>query len=164
MADGVARSGPTAGWASGALGALQAADREIARQTAIRARAVAAFAATRPASADRPAGQPGSLGAERRAMRPAVLSDVSEWAGQELALALELTSQAAEALLERSLTLVHRLPRTLAALESGTLHVGHLFPMLERVGPIADAEKRAEVEAKLLAWMAGRMTTPAQLA
>ena len=164
MADGATRSGPTAGWASGALGAVQAADREIARQTAVRARAVAAFAAARPASADRPAGQPGSMSEERRAARPAVLADVSEWAGQELVLALEISSQAAETLLERSLTLVHRLPRTLEALESGALHVGHLFPMLERVAPIADAGKRAEVEARLLDWMAGRVTTPAQLA
>lgn len=164
MADGASTGGPTAGWASGALGAVQAADREIARQTALRARAVAAFAAARPASADRPAGTPGSMSEERRATRPAVLADVSEWAGQELALALEISGQAAETLLERSLTLVHRLPRTLRALESGALHVGHLFPLLERVGPIADQEKRAEVEAQLLDWMAGRVTTPAQLA
>lgn len=164
MADGAARTGPTAGWASGALGAVQAADREIARQTAVRARAVAAFAAARPASADRPAGQPGSMSEERRAARPPVLADVSEWAGQELVLALEISNQAAETLLERSLTLVHRLPRTLEALESGALHVGHLFPMLERVAPIADDDKRAEVEARLLDWMAGRVTTPAQLA
>ena len=81
MADGATGDGPTAGWASGALGAVQAADREIARQTAMRARAVAAFAAARPASADRPAGVPGSMSAERRADRPPVLSDVSEWAG-----------------------------------------------------------------------------------
>ncbi|SOC47344.1 protein of unknown function [Blastococcus aggregatus] len=163
MKDGATTGEPTAGWASGALGAVQAADREISRQTAVRARGVAAFAATRPASDDRPAGQPGSMSEERRAARPAVLADASEWAGQELALALEISGQAAETLLERSLTLVHRLPRTLEALESGALHVGHLFPMLERVGPIADDAKRAEVEAKLLAWMAGRVTTPAQL-
>jgi hypothetical protein len=164
MTDGATTGEPAAGWATGPLGAVQAADREISRQTALRARAVAAFAATRPASTDRPAGQPGAMSEERRAARPAVLADVSEWAGQELALALELSSQAAETLLERSLTLVHRLPRTLEALESGALHVGHLFPMLERVGPIADDAKRAEVEAKLLAWMAGRVTTPGQLA
>jgi len=164
MADGATTGGPTAGWASGALGAVQVADREIARQTAVRARAVAVFAAARLASADRPAGEPGSMSEERRAVRPAVLTDVSEWAGQELALALEISSQAAETLLERSLTLVHRLPCTLEALESGTLHVGHLFPMLERVAPIADDGKRAEVEARLLGWMAGRVTTPAQLA
>jgi hypothetical protein len=164
MADGAMTGEPTAGWATGPLGAVQVADREISRQTALRARAVAAFAVSRPASADRPAGQLGAMSEERRATRPAVFADVSEWAGQELALALEISGPAAETLLERSLTLVHRLPRTLAALESGALHVGHLFPMLERVGPIGDDGKRAEIEAKLLDWMAGRVTTPALLA
>ena len=46
-------SAPVVGWASGPLGAVQAADREIARATALRARAVAEFAASRPASVDR---------------------------------------------------------------------------------------------------------------
>src|SRR4051794_2328689 len=82
---------PTVGWASGPLGVVQAADREIGRQTALRARAVAEFAATRPASADRPPGQPGSMSADRRAVRPEVLADVSEWAGQELVVALSIT-------------------------------------------------------------------------
>jgi hypothetical protein len=154
---------PSADWASGPLGAVQAADREIARQTALRARAVAEFAATRPASADRQRGEPGAMSEERRAARPEVLADVSEWAAQELVVALSLTSQAAEALLARSLTLVHRLPRTLDALESGGLHVGHLWPMLGTVAPIANAKIRAEVEAELLAWASGRVTTPAQL-
>ena len=63
----------------------------------------------------------------------------------------------------RSLTLVHRLPGTLAALEAGALHPGHLWPMLEKVAPIEDATVRAEVEAELLRWAAGRVTTPAQL-
>ncbi len=164
MADEAVTVEPTSGWASGALGAVQVADCEIARQTAVRARAIAAFAATRPASGDRPAGQPGCMSEQRQAARPAVLVEVSEWAAQELVLALEISSEAANVLLERSLMLVHRLPRTLAALESGALHVGHLFPMLERVAPIADDEKRAEVERRLLDWMAGRVTTPAQLA
>jgi hypothetical protein len=154
---------PSAGWASGPLGAVQAADREIARQTALRARAVAEFAATRPASADRQSGEAGAMSEERRAARPEVLADVSEWAAQELVVALSLTSQAAEALLTRSLTLVHRLPRTLDALESGALHVGHLWPMLGTVAPIANAKIRADVEAELLAWASGRVTTPAQL-
>jgi hypothetical protein len=157
------QAAPSADWASGPLGAVRAADREIARQTALRARAVAEFAATRPASADRQRGEPGAMGEERRAARPEVLADVSEWAAQELVVALSLTSQAAEALLARSLTLVHRLPRTLDALESGGLHVGHLWPMLGTVAPIANAKIRAEVEAELLAWASGRVTTPAQL-
>jgi hypothetical protein len=61
---------PAVGWASGPLGAVQAADREIARQTAQRARWLAEFAATRPASADRPPGATGAMSAERRASRP----------------------------------------------------------------------------------------------
>ncbi|MGY1643934.1 hypothetical protein ACI782_22730 [Geodermatophilus sp. SYSU D00703] len=61
----VSVSAPAVGWAAGPLGAVQAADREIARQTAARARAVAAFAATRPASADRAQGEPGAMSAAR---------------------------------------------------------------------------------------------------
>lgn len=155
---------PSVGWATGPLGAVQAADREISRQTALRARAVAQFAATRPASADRPAGTPGAMSADRRAARPQLLADVSEWAAQELVVALSVTQPAAENLLERSLTLVHRMPRTLDALERGQLHPGHLWPMLEKVGPLTDATIRARVEREVLEWMAGRsVTTPAQL-
>ena len=60
---------PPVGLSSGPLGAVQAADREIARATAVRARAVAEFAATRPASADRPQGSPGAMRADRWAAR-----------------------------------------------------------------------------------------------
>ncbi|MGY1671343.1 DUF222 domain-containing protein [Geodermatophilus sp. SYSU D00710] len=154
---------PAAGWASGPLGAVQATDREIARQTALRARAVAAFAASRPASADRPPGSPGAMSAERWAARSDLLRPVSEWATDELAVALALSTQAAQALLERSLTLVHRLPGTLAALESGALHVGHLGPLIGRVAPITDDTVRTQLERDLLAWAARRHTTPAQL-
>src|SRR5690349_3079911 len=69
---------PPVGLASGPLGVAQAADREIARQTAVRARAVAAFAATRPASVDRPQGQRGAMSAQRWAARPEVIRAVSE--------------------------------------------------------------------------------------
>ncbi|MFP5371482.1 MAG: hypothetical protein ACLGI3_12145, partial [Actinomycetes bacterium] len=113
---------PPVARADGALGVVQAADREIARQTARRARAVAAFAATRPASADRAQGEPGAMSAERWAARPEVLRGVSEWAAQELVVALSISTEAAETLLTRSLTMVHRLPGTLAALEAGALH------------------------------------------
>ena len=155
---------PSVGWATGPLRAVQAADREIGRQTALRARAVAEFAATRPASADRPAGTPGAMSTERRAARPDILAGVSEWAAQELAMALSITATAASHLLERSLTLVHRLPRTLAALESGLIHVGHLWSLLERVAPIVDSKVRDRVEAEVLDWTARRqVTTPAQL-
>ncbi len=155
---------PVVGWASGPLGAVQAADREIGRQTALRARAVAEFAASRPASADRAPGSAGAMSAQRWAVRAEVLRPVSEWATQELAVALSLSGQAAQVLLERSLTLVHRLPATLDALEAGVLHTGHLWPLLDKVAPIADDGVRADVERDLLAWAAGRVTTPAQLA
>lgn len=152
------------GWASGPLGVVQSADREIARQTARRARGLAAFAATRPASADRQPGRPGAMSADRRASRPEALTDVSEWAAQEVSLAISITRKAAEDLLDRSLTLVHRLPGTLTALESGVLHTGHLWPMLDKVAPVADLRVRARLERDLLAWVAGRsVTTPAQL-
>ncbi len=54
-----AAAAPPVGLSCGPLGAVQAADREIGRQTAVRARAVAEFAASRPASVDRPPGSPG---------------------------------------------------------------------------------------------------------
>jgi hypothetical protein len=156
---------PPVALSSGPLGAVQAADREIARQTAVRARAVAAFAASRPASADRAPGSPGAMSAARCAARAAVLRPVSEWATQELAVALSLSSEAAQGLLERSLTLVHRLPATLDALEAGVLHPGHLWPLLDKVAPLTDDTVRAALEADLLAWAARRGTvcTPAQL-
>ncbi|WP_448620193.1 DUF222 domain-containing protein [Geodermatophilus sp. URMC 65] len=105
------------------------------------------------------------MSAERWAARPEVLRAVSEWATPELAIALNLTQQAAEKELERSLTLVHRLPGTLAALEAGLLHAGHLWHLIDKVAPIADERLRAAVEADLLAWMAKRhrVTSPAQL-
>jgi hypothetical protein len=154
---------PPVALSDGPLGAVQAADREIGRQTAVRARAVAHFAATRPASADRVQGEPGAMSPQRWAARPELLREVSEWAAQELVVALSISSEAAEALLTRSLTLVHRLPGTLAALEAGALHPGHVWPMLDKVAPIEDATVRAVVEADLLRWAAGRVTTPAQL-
>jgi PAS domain-containing protein len=155
---------PPVALSEGPLGSVQAADREIARQTALRARAVAAFAATRPAAADRAQGEPGAMSPERWSARPEVLRPVSEWAGRELMIALSISAQSADALLTRSLILVQRLPGTLAALESGALHPGHLWTMLEKVAPIADDRIRAEVEAELLRWAAGRVVTPPQLA
>jgi uncharacterized protein DUF222 len=155
---------PPVALSSGPLGAAQSADREIGRQTAVRARAVAAFAASRPASVDRAPGERGAMSAERWAARPEVLRAVSEWATPELVVALSLSEQAAEALLTQSLTLVGRLPGTLAALEAGALHPGHLRCLLEHVAPIEKDSVRAEVEAGLLRWAAGRVITPAQLA
>ncbi|MGY1843995.1 HNH endonuclease signature motif containing protein [Modestobacter sp. SYSU DS0875] len=64
---------------------MQAADREVARQTAC------------------------AMSPERWAARAEVLRPVSEWAARELVVALSITAEAVEGLLERSLTLVHRL-------------------------------------------------------
>ncbi|MGY1780804.1 hypothetical protein [Geodermatophilus sp. SYSU D01036] len=144
--DAPAASGPPAGWAAGPLGEVQAADRAIARQTARRYRALAAFAATRPASVDRPQGSPGAVSAERWAARADVLRPVSEWAAQELSLALNVPVQRAEDDLERALTLTRRLPLVLDALESGTLHPGHLWCLIEHVAPIADDAVRTHVQ------------------
>jgi len=155
---------PAVGWASGPLGRVQAAAREIGRLTAVQARELAAFAATRPSSVDRQSGEKGCMSAERRAARPEVLAEVSEWATQELSIALSISSKAAENLLTRSLTLVHRLPGTLAALESGVLDTGHLWTLLENVAPVMDRVVRERLERDLLGWVAGRqVTTPAQL-
>jgi uncharacterized protein DUF222 len=66
QASTVAADAPVVGWATGPLGAVQAADREIARATALRARAVAAFAASRPASVDRAQGERDASAAARR--------------------------------------------------------------------------------------------------
>src|SRR5919206_4550847 len=161
-----ADAAPSVGWATGPLGAVQAAAREMSRQAALRVRAVAAFAATRPASADRAQGERGAMSAERWAARAEVLRPVSEWAAQELAIALDITTQAAEAELARSLTLVSRLPRVLEALEGGRLHQGSLWCLLEHVAPIADDALRATVEQDVLDWLAARrrVTTPAALA
>jgi hypothetical protein len=79
---------PPVALSSGPLGAVQAADREIARQTAVRARAVVEFAASRPSSVDRPQGTKGAMSPERWAARPELLRPVSEWAAQELSVAL----------------------------------------------------------------------------
>ncbi|WP_344689877.1 DUF222 domain-containing protein [Blastococcus jejuensis] len=155
---------PAVGWASGPLGEAQVAHRRIARETAARFRKLAAFAATRPASADRRPGEKGAMSADRRAARPEVLADVSEWAAQEVAIAFAIPTRTAEIELARALTVVRRLPRTLEALESGLLHQGHLWPMLDKVATVADAAIRARLEADLLAWVGRRhVTTPAQL-
>src|SRR3954471_6797484 len=94
---------PTVGWAAGPLGAVQAAAREMSRQAALRVGAVAACAATRPATTDRAQGERGAMSAERWAARAEVLRPVSEWAAQELSIALNITVPKAEAELARAL-------------------------------------------------------------
>ncbi len=154
---------PPVGLAPGPLGVVQAGDRADARRIAAEARALAGFAAARPASADRAPGEPGAMSADRWAARPGVLRPVSEWAVSELAVALSISETTAQARLERGLILVQRLPGTLAALEAGALHAGHVPVLIDLVAGIEDPDVRAEVEAGLLRWAAGRVVTPAQL-
>src|SRR4051794_26135596 len=159
---------PQTGLGDGPLGAAQAADRQIARLYAQRARSLAEFCAARPASADRAQGEPGAMSAERWQVRPELLRPVSEWAAQEAAIGLTCTRGRAEGLLDESLTLVSRLPGTLAALEAGMLTAEHRRPLLDHLAPLGDDALRAAVEAEVLAWVAARaarrtITPPPQL-
>ena len=127
----------------------------------MQARALAAFAAHRPAAVlDRPDEQVGAAAAASRAARPAALTAVSEWAVDEVMVALGLSSAAAAGLLADSVTLAERLPATLDALEAGSIGWLHARMLAEVVGPVKD-EARAGVEARLLARAAGK--TVAQL-
>ena len=142
------------------LRAARAAQASLARAAAERARAVAAFARCRPASLDRPDGAAGAAAAATRAGRPAVLTPVSEWAVDEVAVALALTGEAASKLLVDSLLLEERLPGTLAALGEGLISWEHARVMTEVVASLPDAV-RGSAEARLLGRVAGK--TPAQL-
>src|SRR4051794_37660535 len=95
-----------------------AAAKQLARDEAWRVRALAAFARSRPAAMfDRAPGERGAASSASRAARPAVLSDVSEWAVDEAAATLGISGRAASMMLIDAVTLVEGLPATLAALE-----------------------------------------------
>ena len=141
------------------LAVAKAAHLRQGREAAEVARALAAFAAARPAALlDRPDGEVGAAAAASRAARPAVLTSVSEWAVDEVMAALGLSSPWASRLLAESVSLVEQLPATLAALEAGTISWAHAQMLVEVLAPLSDA-KRAEVEARLLAKAAGRTVT-----
>ncbi|MGZ4538142.1 MAG: hypothetical protein ACXVXS_03435, partial [Blastococcus sp.] len=70
-----------------------AAVLEESRQAAVKARALAAFARCRPAVImDRPDDEVGAAAAVSRAARPAVLTEVSEWAVDEVMAAFALSA------------------------------------------------------------------------
>ena len=141
------------------------AQQAQSRKAAVLARALAAFAAARPAGTlDRPATEIGAAAAASRAARPAVLTPVSEWAVDELMVALSLSSPAASALLSESVTLVAQLPATLAALEAGELTWAHARVLTEVLAPIADDTLRAHVEARVLARAAGKTVSALRVA
>jgi hypothetical protein len=97
------------------LAEVREAQAEIGRQQARQARALAGFARSRPASLDRTDQEIGAASAATRAARPPALVPVSEWAIDEVAVALSMTGATATRLLTESLLLVDRLPSTLAA-------------------------------------------------
>ena len=143
-----------------ALGQARAAQAAIGAGEAARARALVAFAYSRPSTLDRPDTEIGAAAGSTRAARPTVLAAVSEWAVDEIAVGLGITGAAATTLLTESLRLVQTLPATLAALEAGELTWAHVRVLTELVAPLAD-DVRAQAEARLLARVAGK--TPPQL-
>ena len=158
---GLARFGRLLEVGAGHLAVARAAHVEQCRQAGVQVRALAEFAAQRPAAAlDRPDEEVGSAAAASRAARPGALTEVSEWAVDEVMVALTLSSRAAGSLLADAVTLAERLPATLDALEAGRISLAHARALAEIVGPVKD-EARADVEARLLARAEGK--TVAQL-
>ncbi|WP_222263759.1 HNH endonuclease signature motif containing protein [Modestobacter marinus] len=142
------------------LALAREAHRVLAGAAADQASALAAFARSRPASLDRPDSEIGAAAASTRAARPAALTPVSEWAVDEVAVALQVSGAAATDLLVESITLDERLPGTLRALREGRISWAHARVMTKVVSPLAD-DVRGEAEDRLLARVAGK--TPAQL-
>lgn len=143
------------------LDAAIAADRAAGRAAAARARALAAFARDRPtAMFDRAPGERGAASAASVAARPSALTEVSEWAVDEVAATLCISGRAASLVLAEAITQVEALPATLAALECGDISPAHARAMVEHAGPVSTPEKRAEVEAAVLP-RAAQQTTAA---
>ncbi|MDK3258700.1 HNH endonuclease signature motif containing protein [Blastococcus capsensis] len=144
------------------LARAAAATRAIARLSAVVATALAEFARCRPAALlDRRPGEQGAMSAATRAARPAVLTEVSEWAVDEVAPTLRISTAAASAQLVESLVLVERLPRTLALLARGELTPAHARRMVDVVGPVEDGDLRADIETHVLGLLGSK--TPPQL-
>jgi hypothetical protein len=142
------------------LARAREAQRMLARTAADQASALADFARSRPASLDRPDSEIGAAAAATRAARPAALTPVSEWAVDEVAVALQVSGAAATDLLVQSITLDERLPGTLRALREGRISWAHARVMTQVIAPLAD-DVRGEAEERLLARVAGK--TPPQL-
>jgi hypothetical protein len=142
------------------LARATAASRALAQLTAVVATSLAEFAGARPAAQlDRQPGQTGAMSAATRAARPEVLKQVSEWAVDEVAAALSITANAAQAQLVDSLVLDQRLPATRALMAAGELSPAHTRQLINIVGPVADDALRADIEAHVLR-LRGRKTPP----
>ena len=143
-----------------ALDRAVTASAEIARLSAVVAASLTDFARCRPVAAlDRGPGERGAMSAATRAARPAALTEVSEWATDEVAVALRIPGRTAEAQLADAVALSERLPATLDALEPGVLSPAHARQLLTTVAPVADDTARADIEAHVLALL-GRKTPP----
>src|SRR3954468_795102 len=143
-----------------ALDMLREEQRRIGAAEAWRARWVADFCRSRPASNDRPDTEIGAAAAATRAARPSILATVSEWAVDEVATALSITSAKAQMWMVQSLQLVDLLPATLAALAAGELTWDHAAAVCQVVAPLED-DLRAQAEARVLARLGHK--TPTQL-
>ncbi len=144
------------------LARAAAASREIARLSAVVATSLAEFARCRPASLfDRQPGEQGAMSAATRAARPAALTEVSEWAVDEVAPTLRISGPAANVQLEEAVVLVEQLPRTHAVLAEGALSPAHVRQLVAIVGPVADDALRADIEAHVLGLLKDK--TPPQL-
>ncbi len=144
------------------LARAAAASREIARLSAVVATSLAEFARCRPAALfDRHPGERGAMSAATRAARPAALTEVSEWAVDEVAPTLRVSGPAATAQLTDALVLVERLPLTLQLMSRGELSPAHARQMVNTVGPVAHDVLRADIEAHVLGLLKDK--TPPQL-
>jgi hypothetical protein len=143
-----------------ALDMLREEQQRIGAAEAWRARWIVDFCRSRPASNDRPNTEIGAAAAATRAARPSILVTVSEWAVDEVATALSLTSAKATAWMVQSLQLVDLLPATLDALAAGRLTWDHAAAICQVVASLDD-EIRADAEDRLLARLGHK--TPSQL-
>ncbi len=116
----------------GCLSLMAAVRRRIAGLEAVMLRAQARLAALRPTPPGE--GNPAGPG----------------WAAEEIAAELTLSPAAAAASVELAVTVVDRLPATLAALETGAIDLGRVRAVAETTAALS-ADKAAAVERKVLA-------------
>lgn len=137
------------------------AERDAARVEASRAQTLVLFARSRPASMfDHVPGERGAASAASVAARPAALTEVSEWAVDEVAATLRVSGRTASLMLTDAVTLVEGLPATYALLRAGDISPAHARAMIQIAGAVSTPEKRAEVEAAVLP-RAPQQTAPA---
>ena len=143
-----------------ALDMLREEQQPIGSAQAWRARWIAEFCRSRPATTDRPDTEIGAAAAATRAARPSILATVSEWAVDEVATALSITTATAQTWMVQSLQLVDRLPATLDALAAGNLTWDHATALCQVIAGLDD-DLRAQAEQRLLARLGHK--TPTQL-